>query len=46
MAKTAEKHEEIYDFYQQILNGQEVDLSNANRFKVRKDGVGYTFLLD
>lgn len=46
IAETAEKHEEIYNFYQQILNGKEVDLSNSNRFKARKDGVGYTFLLD
>ena len=46
MAETAEEHPEITAFYQDILNGKALDLTNKSRYKVRKDGVGYNFLLD
>lgn len=46
MAETAEKHPEITAFYQDILNGKEIDVKNSLRYKVRKDGVGFDFLLD
>lgn len=46
MAETAEKHPEITGFYQEILNGEKADFSIASRYKERKDGVGYDFLLD
>lgn len=46
IAETAEKYPEITEFYQLVLNGNDVDLSNTERFKPRKDSVGYNFLLD
>lgn len=46
IAETAEKHPEITAFYQQVFNGNDVDLNDSERFKPRKDLVGYDFLLD
>jgi len=46
IAETADKHLEIKNFYEKILNGEEVDVDNTARFKARRDGVGYDFLLD
>lgn len=46
IAETADKHPEIKSYYEQILNGKDVDLNNILRFKARRDGVGYDFLAD
>lgn len=46
IATKAQEHPEIAELYHQLFHGEAIQFDNKERFKKRKDGVGFDFILN